>query len=71
MTWGGLRGGIAVALALSFPLGQERNLILAMTYIMVAFSIIIQSLTIKHIAAWEVLHTIHFERFRHHENNVS
>jgi CPA1 family monovalent cation:H+ antiporter len=72
MTWGGLRGGIAVALALSLPLGQERNLILAMTYIVVAFSIIVQSLTIKHVATWEVLHTIQFdmirERFHHHED---
>jgi CPA1 family monovalent cation:H+ antiporter len=69
MTWGGLRGGIAVALALSLPLGQERNLILTMTYIMVAFSIIVQSLTIKYVATWEILHTIHFERFRHHKDN--
>jgi CPA1 family monovalent cation:H+ antiporter len=74
MTWGGLRGGIAVALALSLPLGQERNLILTMTYLMVAFSIIVQSLTIKYVATWEILHTIQFEmiseRFRHHEDNA-
>jgi CPA1 family monovalent cation:H+ antiporter len=72
MTWGGLRGGIAVALALSLPLGRERNLILTMTYLMVAFSIIVQSLTLKYVATWEVLHTIQFEmireRFRHHED---
>jgi CPA1 family monovalent cation:H+ antiporter len=73
MTWGGLRGGIAVALALSLPLGRERNLILTMTYMMVAFSIIVQSLTLKYVATWEILHTLQFEmiseRFRHHENN--
>jgi len=73
MTWGGLRGGIAVALALSLPLGQERNLILTMTYLMVAFSIIVQSLTIKYVATWDVLNAIQFEmisgRFRHHEDN--
>jgi CPA1 family monovalent cation:H+ antiporter len=72
MTWGGLRGGIAVALALSLPLGQERNLILTMTYIVVAFSIIVQSLTLKHVATWDVLNMIQFdlirERFRRHED---
>jgi CPA1 family monovalent cation:H+ antiporter len=73
MTWGGLRGGIAVALALSLPLGIERNLILTMTYLMVAFSIIVQSLTIKYVATWDVLNTIQFEmireRFRHNVDN--
>ena len=47
LTWGGLRGGISVALALS--LGDEvagRDLILAMTYIVVVFSIVVQGLTI-------------------------
>ena len=45
LTWAGLRGGISVALALSLPLGEERNTILVMTYIVVAFSIIVQGLT--------------------------
>ena len=47
MTWGGLRGGISVALALSLPLSLEREIILALTYAVVIFSIIVQGLTIS------------------------
>lgn len=47
MVWGGLRGGLAVALALSLPAGVERNIIIAMTYAVVIFSIIVQGITIK------------------------
>lgn len=46
LTWGGLRGGISVALALSLPSGGERNTILALTYCVVVFSILGQGLTI-------------------------
>ena len=48
LTWGGLRGALAVALALSLPggPGQQRNLLLATTYIVVVFSILVQGLTI-------------------------
>ena len=46
MTWGGLRGGISVALALSLPLGPERQIVLALTYIVVLFSILVQGLTV-------------------------
>ncbi len=49
LTWGGLRGGISVALALSLPRGMERELILSMTYVVVIFSIIVQGLTLKHV----------------------
>ena len=46
LTWGGLRGGISVALALSLPGGAERDLLLTMTYAVVAFSILVQGTTL-------------------------
>ncbi|WP_455200325.1 cation:proton antiporter [Kaarinaea lacus] len=46
LTWGGIRGGISVALALSLPNGAERELILSLTYVVVIFSIVVQGLTI-------------------------
>jgi len=47
LTWGGLRGGIAVALALSLPANEYKAMILTITYAVVLFSIIVQGLTIK------------------------
>ena len=47
LTWSGLRGGISVALALSLPAGPYRDLILALTYAVVVFSILVQGLTVK------------------------
>ncbi len=47
LTWGGLRGGISVALALSLPAIAEKPLLLTCTYAVVLFSIIIQGLTVK------------------------
>jgi CPA1 family monovalent cation:H+ antiporter len=46
LTWGGLRGGISVALALALPRGSEREVLVAVTYAVVCFSIIVQGLTI-------------------------
>ncbi|MDX4016129.1 sodium:proton antiporter [Pseudomonas aeruginosa] len=46
LVWGGLRGGVSVALALSLPLGPERDLILSLTYIVVLVSILLQGLSI-------------------------
>ena len=50
MTWGGLKGGISVALALSVPENEYKPLILSITYIVVLFSIIVQGLTIAPLA---------------------
>jgi CPA1 family monovalent cation:H+ antiporter len=47
LTWGGLRGGISVALALSIPANESRDLLIVMTYIVVVFSILVQGLTVK------------------------
>jgi monovalent cation:H+ antiporter, CPA1 family len=47
LSWGGLRGGISIALALSLSAGDERNLIVSITYVIVVFSILVQGLTIK------------------------
>ncbi|TBR08054.1 MAG: sodium:proton antiporter [Rugosibacter sp.] len=49
LTWGGLRGGISVALALSLPVGPERDFVLALTYAVVVFSILCQGLTIGRV----------------------
>lgn len=46
MTWGGIRGGISIALALSLEPEMERDLFLTVTYVIVVFSIIGQGLTI-------------------------
>lgn len=46
LTWGGLRGGISVALALSLPLGPERDIVVTLTYVVVIFSILVQGLSI-------------------------
>jgi len=55
MTWGGLRGGISVALALSLPPGPEREVILTITYAIVVFSIVIQGLTLGKFVKWTIL----------------
>ena len=47
LTWGGLRGGLAVALALSLPESINRDIILTITFIVVTFAVIIQGTTIK------------------------
>lgn len=55
LTWGGLRGGISVALALSLPAGPERDTVLALTYSVVVFSILAQGLSIGHVTRKAVL----------------
>ena len=49
LTWGGVRGGISVALALSLPENEYKPLILTATYCVVVFSIIVQGLTVKNV----------------------
>lgn len=49
LTWAGLRGGISIALALSLPHTKYRELILAGSYFIVIFSIIIQGLTLNRV----------------------
>jgi monovalent cation:H+ antiporter, CPA1 family len=46
LTWGGLRGGISIALALSLPAGPERDALITVTYVVVVFSILVQGLTL-------------------------
>jgi CPA1 family monovalent cation:H+ antiporter len=46
LSWGGLRGGISLALAISLPLGTSNELVLFITYTVVIFSVIIQGLSI-------------------------
>ena len=47
LTWGGLRGGISIALALSLPPGPERGILLTATYVIVIFSVAVQGTTLK------------------------
>jgi CPA1 family monovalent cation:H+ antiporter len=46
MTWGGLRGGISIALALGLQQEMHRDLFLVITYMVVVFSILVQGLTV-------------------------
>jgi CPA1 family monovalent cation:H+ antiporter len=52
LTWGGLRGGISLALALSLPNGAHRDAIIAVTYAVVVFSIVVQGLTLGRVLHW-------------------
>ncbi len=49
LVWGGLRGGICIALALSLPDGPARAVILTVTYVVVLFSVVVQGGTIGHV----------------------
>ena len=62
LSWGGLRGGLSIALALSVPVGEGRSWILATTYIVVFFSIVIQGgsmdLFLRHFIGAEKSHKL-------------
>jgi CPA1 family monovalent cation:H+ antiporter len=49
LTWAGIRGGIAIALALSIPPSAHRNLIVDITYVVVVFSLLVQGLTVERL----------------------
>jgi CPA1 family monovalent cation:H+ antiporter len=49
LVWGGLRGGISVALALSLPQGEARTAVLTVTYVVVLFSVLIQGATVARV----------------------
>ena len=51
ITWGGLRGGLSIALALNLPddMGDVKSLILILTYAVVLFTILVQGLTMEKI----------------------
>ena len=51
LVWGGLRGGISIALALSLPESSERDLIVTLTYAVVVFSILVQGLSVGKVVA--------------------
>lgn len=50
LVWGGIRGGVSIALVLSLPDGEYKNLLLEITYIVVLFSIVVQGLTVGKVA---------------------
>ncbi len=53
LIWGGLRGGISVALALSLPEGPARSTALAATYVIVLFSVVVQGGSIERLLRWQ------------------
>jgi len=50
LVWGGIRGGVSIALAMSIPKSEYSEIILSITYCVVVFSIIVQGLTIAKVA---------------------
>jgi CPA1 family monovalent cation:H+ antiporter len=52
MVWGGLRGALSVAMALSLPAGGIRDAVVAITYGIVVFSILVQGTTLKALISW-------------------
>ena len=52
LSWGGLRGGLSIALALSVPVAAGRHWILATTYLVVVFSVLVQGGTLNRMLKW-------------------
>lgn len=55
LVWGGLRGGVSIALVLSMANGEYKNLLLEITYFVVVFSIVVQGLTVGRVARRSVV----------------
>ncbi len=58
MTWGGLRGGISIALALSLTAEMHREMFLVLTYVVVVFSILVQGLTVESLVKRVITKTL-------------
>ncbi len=50
MVWGGIRGGVSIALVMSMPTNEYKDVLLEITYLVVLFSIIVQGLTVGKVA---------------------
>lgn len=64
LVWGGIRGGVSIALAMSIPKGENSDIILSITYFVVVFSIIVQGLTIGKVANTDKMAKEELERDR-------
>lgn len=64
LVWGGIRGGVSIALAMSIPKGENSDIILSITYFVVVFSIIVQGLTIGKVANIDKMAKEELERDR-------
>lgn len=53
LSWGGLRGGLSIALALSVPVAAGQRWILATTYLVVVFSVLVQGGTLQRVLGWQ------------------
>jgi CPA1 family monovalent cation:H+ antiporter len=49
MVWGGLRGGLSIAMALSLPNGEMKDLLVTVAYVVVLFSVLVQGATIRRV----------------------
>lgn len=54
MVWGGLRGGISLALALSLPAGPQASMLVAITFVVVAMSSGVQGMTLAHVIGRQI-----------------
>lgn len=69
LVWGGIRGGVSIALAMSIPKGEYSTAILSITYFVVVFSIIVQGLTIGKVANPKKIVEEDIEQLSTDENN--